>query len=132
MSVYAMSPIPPGTYIARYLGELITKEEEEQRQNEAKDKALSEEHKKGNFSYRSELAATQRVVYNFDLSSTYKPGSHTNTDSTDIVIDAMNYGNLGRYFNHRCKYPNLFMQRIIVNQTPYMALFVQPASMIKS
>ena len=112
-----------------YKGELITKDEEKKREDEAKEKAKQEAHRNGNFqSIRSieETAAVSRVAYNFDLPSFYKPGNFTNPESEnfDLVIDSMNYGNLGRFFNHRCTYPNLFMQRIVVDKTPYLALFV--------
>ena len=67
------------------------------------------------------------MAYNCDLPSSYKPGFYTSEDAidSDLVIDAMNFGNLGRFFNHRCIYPNLFIQKIYVDQTPYLALFVK-------
>jgi len=125
MAVYAMSPVPKGTFITRYLGELITKDEEKMREDEAKEKAQHEENRNGNFGFNPESAAHKRVSYNCDLSSSYKPGALTNQESFDLVVDAMNYGNLGRFFNHRCKYPNLFVQLILVDQTPYFAFFVK-------
>ena len=104
---------------------MITKVEEGEREDEAKEMAKQEENRKGNFSFNSQTAANSRVAYNFDLPSSYKAGAYTNqeTENFDLVIDSMNYGNLGRFFNHRCKYPNLFMQRILVDKTPYLALF---------
>ena len=109
-------------------GELITKDEEKVRQDQAKEKAKQEANRNGIFQSIwniAETAAINRVAYNFDLPSSFKPGNYTGleTENFDLVIDSMNFGNLGRFFNHRCVYPNLFMQRIVIDKTPYLALF---------
>ncbi|KAI9470247.1 hypothetical protein LPJ78_000531 [Coemansia sp. RSA 989] len=77
--VVARAPIPRGTFVAEYVGELITFEEAEQ---------------------RGAADSARGLTYLFDLDMGCAG------DLADFTIDAKRYGNIAHFFNHSCA-PNM-------------------------
>lgn len=82
--VRAVTPIPAGTFIDLYYGEIITDSEADQR-------------------YHKVYKGDGRSLYLFDLDFSAEAGA-----KADYTIDAYNYGSVSRFFNHSCN-PNLLV-----------------------
>ncbi|CAN6486791.1 unnamed protein product [Victoria cruziana] len=115
--VRSLSSIASGTFICEYVGELLHDTEAEQR--------------------------TGSDEYLFDIGHNYNDGSlwegvsklipdlHTSASCEDVgqvgyTIDALNYGNIGRFINHSCS-PNLYAQNVLYDHDdkalPHIMLF---------
>lgn len=82
--VFAAGDIPKGTFIDRYLGEVITAVESYRRSKPAADWEVSESGR-----------------YMFDLDFNYEAGTES-----EFTVDAYAYGNVTHFLNHSCD-PNI-------------------------
>lgn len=97
--VRALEPIPKGSFVIEYLGEVIGEVEAEKL-----------------FKLRSENSESNYIMY---LKEFYKSDNSTKT----TIIDAKNYSNIARFINHSCD-PNLFVLPVRINSIiPHAALF---------
>ncbi|XP_042002687.1 uncharacterized protein LOC121751931 isoform X1 [Salvia splendens] len=107
--VRALTSIPSGSFICEYAGELLEDKEAEER-----------------IGYDE---------YLFDIVQNLQDSSPTNSDDDETVaelkgvcftIDALTYGNVGRFINHSCA-PNLLAQNVIYDnkdkRLPHVMLF---------
>ncbi|GJW80410.1 histone H3-K9 methyltransferase [Tanacetum coccineum] len=101
--VRSLSSIASGSFICEYIGELLEDSEAEKR--------------------------TGNDEYLFDIGqkcsdSLYPDGEMV--DKTGFTIDALHYGNVGRFINHSCT-PNLYAQNVLYDQEdkrmPHIMLF---------
>ncbi|KAK9761285.1 hypothetical protein K7432_013926 [Basidiobolus ranarum] len=83
-----MEPIPKGTFVEEYVGEIITNEEAEK---------------------RGQAYDACGLTYLFDLD--FESGAESDCDFT---IDAYRYGNVSHFFNHSCE-PNLRVYPVFVD-----------------
>lgn len=82
--VRAISPIPAGTFIDLYHGEIITDLEADSR-------------------YQSDYQKDCKRLYLFDMDFSAEAGA-----KADYTVDAYTYGSASRFFNHSCN-PNLLI-----------------------
>ena len=136
--VFAKSNIEKGSFISKYLGRLISKAEEEE---------IVSDQSKANEKNR-EILEFELVAYNVDnfpISTIRKQkieekgGNDSGNEDElglygkEFVIDASEYGNLGRFFNHKCGIageidgPNMFQQSVYSDiqdlTKPYLCFF---------
>ncbi|KAL2923490.1 Histone-lysine N-methyltransferase H3 lysine-9 specific SUVH6 [Bienertia sinuspersici] len=115
--VRCLSAIPSGSFICEYIGELLDDKEAEQRT--------------GNDEYLFDIGQNYNDSTLWDgLSSLLHdmPSSSTSdvVENIGFTIDAVNYGNIGRFINHSCT-PNLYAQNILYDhedkRIPHIMLF---------
>lgn len=85
--VVAAEPIKRGTFIAQYVGEVITSKEAAK---------------------RTKKYGHDRL-YLFDLDYNYESGTEC-----EFTVDALHYGNISHFFNHSCE-PNLAVRPVLIN-----------------
>ncbi|XP_074320238.1 uncharacterized protein LOC141657029 [Silene latifolia] len=114
--VRCRSPIPSGSFICEYIGELLDDKEAEQRV--------------GSDEYLFDIGQN----YNGNSVSDGLPDLMPHIPSTDsnavenvgFTIDAARYGNIGRFVNHSCS-PNLYAQNVLYDhedeRIPHVMLF---------
>lgn len=86
--VIADESLPRGTFVAQYVGEIISSKEATRR-------------------FRKYSSAQQ--MYLFDLDYNYDKGCEC-----DFTIDAYKFGNISHFFNHSCE-PNLAVRPCLIN-----------------
>ncbi|XP_020975992.1 histone-lysine N-methyltransferase, H3 lysine-9 specific SUVH6-like isoform X1 [Arachis ipaensis] len=116
--VRSLNSIPSGSFICEYLGELLGEDEAEERVDN--DEYLFDI---GNNNQKSHAL--------WDELSVVMPDAHSNS-SCEVVedggftIDALHYGNVGRFINHSCS-PNLYAQSVLYDhddkRIPHIMLF---------
>ncbi|MED6119582.1 hypothetical protein PIB30_013016 [Stylosanthes scabra] len=116
--VRSLNSIPSGSFICEYLGELLGEDEAEERVDN--DEYLFDI---GN-NYQNSLAL-------WDELSVVMPDTHSNpscevVEDGGFTIDALHYGNVGRFINHSCS-PNLYAQNVLYDhddkRIPHVMLF---------
>ncbi|KMT15079.1 hypothetical protein BVRB_3g062010 [Beta vulgaris subsp. vulgaris] len=100
--VRCLSAIPSGSFICEYIGELLDDKEAEQRT--------------GNDEYLFDIGQNYNDTSLWDGLSALLPEMTSATDDVieniGFTIDAVRYGNIGRFINHSCS-PNLYAQNVL-------------------
>lgn len=113
--VRSWDPIPAGSFICEYTGEVLSDSDSEQ-EDEDNDYLLRANHM---YESRTDLDCISDVLSEQNQGTYTKP--HFN-----IAIDASKMGNVSRFFNHSCS-PNLFWQSILYDhhdtQFPHIMFF---------
>ncbi|KAF3774344.1 Histone-lysine N-methyltransferase H3 lysine-9 specific [Nymphaea thermarum] len=115
--VRSLSSIASGTFICEYVGELLRDTEAEQRT--------------GNDEYLFDIGHNYNDEPLWKGVSKVIPDLHTSGSCEDVeevgyTIDALNYGNVGRFINHSCS-PGLYAENVLCDHDdkalPHIMLF---------
>ncbi|KAI9076572.1 hypothetical protein K1719_041558 [Acacia pycnantha] len=113
--VRSLNSIPSGSFICEYIGELLEEKEAEKRT--------------GNDEYLFDIGNTTNNTL-WDGLSSLLPESQSSSceivENSGFTIDALQYGNVGRFINHSCS-PNLYAQDVLYDyddkRIPHVMLF---------
>ncbi|XVF10915.1 hypothetical protein REPUB_Repub07fG0224600 [Reevesia pubescens] len=114
--VRSLNSIPFRSFICEYAGELLE-------DKEAEEKTWSDE-------YLLDIKNNYSDSSFWDDLSTLMPDAHSSfyqvVQNSGFTIDAVRYGNIGRFVNHSCS-PNLYAQNVLYdhedNRIPHIMLF---------
>ncbi|KAK9275953.1 hypothetical protein L1049_023228 [Liquidambar formosana] len=114
--VRSLNSIPSGSFICEYLGELLEDKEAEQRT--------------GNDEYLFDIGQNYNDHTLWDGLSNLMPDAQSSPckvfEDCGFTIDAVHYGNVGRFINHSCS-PNLYAQNVLYDhedkRMPHIMLF---------